>query len=291
MSVEAVELGKRFGEVWGIREVTLSVQPGTVAVLAGPNGAGKTTTTRVLTTYYRPDKGSARVCGFDVVKEFREVRRRVAYLPQGYGVSGDLTPEELIVASLMMRGFSYLDARRAAKMWLEELGLWEIRSRRFWVLSGGEKRRAVVAAGLAEPAEVYFLDEPTTGIDVEGRYEVLKVVRKAAAQGATVFMTTHNLSEAQLAADEVFFISSGRTVCSGKPSVLLEMFQWKYKAVVDRGCGDLGNLAHLDLGDKVVIYAKARSELYGILENLKLNVHGVREVDLEDVYLHAVRVG
>ncbi|MEM2168061.1 MAG: ABC transporter ATP-binding protein [Thermofilaceae archaeon] len=290
MGVEAVELGKRFGETWGVREITFSVKAGSVAVLAGPNGAGKTTTTRILTTYYKPDKGWARVCGFDVVKEFREVRRRVAYLPQGYGVSGDLTPEELVVASLMMRGFSYFEAKRAAREWLEELGLWEIRSRRFWVLSGGEKRRAVVASVLAEPAEVYFLDEPTTGIDVEGRYEVLRVVRRAAAKGATVFMTTHNLSEAQLAADEVFFINAGRTVLSGKPSALLEAFPWKHKAIADRGNGDLKGFPHLDLGDKVVIYAKARDELFSSLSELKLTIYEVREVDLEDIYLYAVRV-
>ncbi|PLJ77390.1 ABC transporter ATP-binding protein [Infirmifilum sp. SLHALR2] len=289
MTVEAEGLGKRFGEVWGVREATLSVERGTVAVLAGPNGAGKTTTTRILTTYYRPDKGWARVCGFDVVKEYREVRRRIAYLPQGYNVANDLTPEELVTAALMMRGYSYFSARREARRWLEELGLWEIRNRRLWQLSGGEKRRAVVASVLAEPAEVYFLDEPTTGIDVEGRYEVLKAVRKAASGGATVFMTTHNLSEAQLAADRVIFINSGRTVLTGSPAELLEKFPWKYKAVIDSPSQELRGFPHLSLGDKVVVYSSSRAELYSILEELKVPVHAVREVDLEDVYLHAVR--
>jgi len=224
-----------------------------------------------------------------VVKEYREVRRVISYLPQGYRVYGDLTPEELIVATLMERGYSYFEARREARRWLEELGLWELRGRRFWVLSGGEHRRALVASVLAVPAEVYLLDEPTTGIDVEGRYEVLKAVRRAAAEGAAVLVTTHNLSEAQLAADRVVFISAGRTVLSGAPSELLERFPWRYKAVVEKVPADLGGIPHVDLGDKVVLYFRTRSELYSALEELGAAVHSVKEVDLEDVYLSAVR--
>jgi ABC-2 type transport system ATP-binding protein len=289
MAVEARGLGKRFGEVWGLREATFELGKRFVGVLAGPNGAGKTTTTRILATYYRPDKGEAYVCGFDVVKEYREVRRVIAYMPQEYRVSLDLTPEELIVANLMKRGISYFDARREARRWLEALGMWELRKRRLWVLSGGERRRALVASVLAEPAEVYFLDEPTTGIDVEGRYEVLKVVREAVSQGATVFMTTHNLSEARVVADTVVFISSGVTVAAGNPQELLESFPWRFKAFVN-GRGELpGDVPHIRLGDRQVIYARAREELYELLKELKVDVHGVYEVDLEDVYLQVVR--
>lgn len=290
MNIEAFELGKKFGEIWGAKNVTLYVDKGSVAVLAGPNGAGKTTTTRILTTFFKPDKGWARVGGFDVVKEYREVRKIISYLPQGYGVSGDMTPEEFIVSTLMTRGFSYSEAKKEARRWLEVLGLWEIRNRRAWVLSGGERRRAVVASALAVPAVVYFLDEPTTGVDVEGRYAVLKAVREVAASGATVFMTTHNLAEAQIAADEVFFINSGTTISSGKPSLLMEALPYKFKAVVDKRNHLPEDIQHIDLGDKVVIYARTRSELYNFAEKLKTDIHEVREVDLEDAYLNAVKV-
>lgn len=291
MTIEARQLGKRFGEVWGVKEATFTLSKGMVGVLAGPNGAGKTTTVRILTTYYRPDKGEARVCGFDVARDYRRVRRVISYLPQGYGVSLDLTPEELIVSTLMSRGLGFFDAREEARRWLEALGMWELRKRRMWVLSGGERRRALVASVLAEPAEVYFLDEPTTGIDVEGRYEVLKVIREAVSHGATVFMTTHNLAEAQMAADIVVFISSGVTVKSGSPMQLLEGFPWRFKAVVNGRNGPPEGVPCLRLGDKLVVYAKTRSELYGLIEELKVDVHGVREVDLEDVYLHTVGGG
>ena len=291
MAVEAYQLGKRFGDVWGVKEATFELGRGMVGVLAGPNGAGKTTTTRILTTYYKPDKGEARVCGFDVVKDYKRVRRVISYLPQGYSVSLDLTPEELVVSTLMSRGLSFSDARREARRWLEALGMRELRKRRLWVLSGGERRRALVASVLAEPAEVYFLDEPTTGIDVEGRYEVLKVIREVVSHGATVFMTTHNLAEAQMVADIVVFINSGITVKLGSPTQLLESFPWRFKAVVNGRSSLPEGVPCLPLGDKLVVYARTRSELYGLLEELKVDVHGVREVDLEDVYLHTVGGG
>ncbi|MEM1509223.1 MAG: ABC transporter ATP-binding protein [Thermofilaceae archaeon] len=290
MNVEAFELGKKFGEIWGVKNVTLSVSNGSVAVLAGPNGAGKTTTTRILTTFFKPDKGWARVGGFDVTKEYREVRKIISYLPQGYGVSGDMTPEEFIISTLMTRGFSYSEAKKEARRWLEVLGLWDIRNRRAWVLSGGERRRTVVASALAVPATVYFLDEPTAGVDVEGRYATLKAVREVAANGATIFMTTHNLTEAQMVADEVFFINSGITITSGKPFFLVEALPYKFKAVVDKRNHLPEDIQYIDLGDKVVIYAKTRSELYNVVEELKTNIHEIREVDLEDAYLNAVRV-
>lgn len=287
--IEAYELGKRFGDVWGLRDATFKLGKGSVAVLAGPNGSGKTTTTRILTTYYRPDRGRAYVCGFDVVEEYREVRRVVAYLPQGYGVSLDMTPEELVVSELMMRGLSYMDANSEARRWLEALGMWELKNRRLWVLSGGERRRAMVASVLAEPAEAYFLDEPTAGIDIEGRYDVLKALREVASSGATVFMTTHNMVEAQMAADSVVFISGGVTTAAGSPRELIESFPWRFKAVVNNRSELPEDVPHLRLGDKLVVYAKTRSELYGLLEELKVDVHGVHEVDLEDVYLAKVR--
>uniref|UniRef100_A0A7C3SL43 ATP-binding cassette domain-containing protein n=1 Tax=Thermofilum pendens TaxID=2269 RepID=A0A7C3SL43_THEPE len=127
MSVVARGLGKKFGSVWGLREATFELERKSVSVLAGPNGAGKTTTTRILATYFKPDKGEAYVCGFDVVREYREVRRIIAYMPQEYRVSLDLTPEELVVSSLMKRGVSYSDAKREARRWLEALGMWELR--------------------------------------------------------------------------------------------------------------------------------------------------------------------
>jgi len=288
-AIEAFDLGKRFRDFWAVKSLSMKFRRSELGVLAGPNGAGKTTTVRMLTTYFKPSKGWARVAGYDTVKECKEVRRRVSYLPQGVGLYGDITPEEYVVQNLMLRGISYWDAKKEAKTWIELLGLWDVRKRRAYVLSGGEKRRALVAAALSVPAEVYILDEPTTGIDVEGRYTVLKALRRAAASGSTVLVTTHNLYEAQIAADSVVVIDRGQVVAEGHPQKLVDSFRWRFKAVIDKPGRPLTGVDHIDLGDKVVVYGASRGEVLRLVEELGVGVHAVKEVDLEDVYLYMVR--
>jgi ABC-2 type transport system ATP-binding protein len=197
MAVESVGLGKRFGNVWAVKDATFSVGERSIAVLAGPNGVGKTTTIRMLTTVLKPSKGFARVAGFDVVKEFREVRKRISYLPQDYAANWDATSYEFIACSLMIRGFSYFDARREARKWIEMLGLENVWNRPLRVLSGGEVRKTLVASTLASNTDIIFLDEPTTGLDVEARYTVLKAIRDSVkVTGSTIVLTTHMLEEA-----------------------------------------------------------------------------------------------
>ncbi len=288
--IECQGIGKKFGRIWGVEEVSFTAMKGSVTVLAGPNGAGKTTTVRVLTTVYKPDKGSARVAGYDVIREYREVRKRISYQPQTYGMSPDMTPEEMIVDNLMLHGYSYWDARREARKWLEELGLYHVRDRRGWVLSGGERRRTIVAAILAVPAEIYFLDEPTSGVDVEGRYEILKIIRRVVNEGSTILMTTHDMREAQMIADKVVFISKGKTIASGKPAELIESLPYKYKAIIRKSPDlRLTGYRYVDVGDKAIVYGETRSEIIGLVEELGVTTYDLREADLEDVYLNLVR--
>jgi len=290
--IECFDLGKRFGETWGVKEASFKATRGAVVVLAGPNGAGKTTTIRILTTVYKPDKGFARVAGYDVVKEYREVRKRVSYQPQIYDMPSNLTPMEFVVANLMMNGYSYLTARREAKRWLETLGLWDIRDRVGWVLSGGERRRALLASILAVEADVYFLDEPTTGIDVEGKYQVLKIIRETVSKGSAILLSTHDMIEAQLVADEIVFMSRGKTIAQGSPRELLNKIPYRYKAVVDKKrVLSLDVSKYIDVGDKAIIYGESRSELLNLLEDLDIINYEVKETDLEDVYLSIVRGG
>jgi ABC-2 type transport system ATP-binding protein len=289
-AVEAVELGRRFGDFWAVRNATFTVKRGSVAVLAGPNGAGKTTTVRMLATVLRPSKGSARVVGFDVVKEYLEVRRRIAYMPQDYTVVGDITPYEFITYSLMMRGVGYFTARREAKKWLDLLGLRQVAKRRSWVLSGGERRKMLVAATLAAGADVVFLDEPTTGLDVESKYSVLRIIREASKQtGTTVLLTTHMLEEAQLIADQVVFMNSGEVVASGTPSELLSRIPYKYKAVfelVDTKC--LSGVEYLSVGSKVIVWTRSVEEARELAETCRPFTYSIRETTLEDAYLYIV---
>jgi ABC-2 type transport system ATP-binding protein len=292
-AIEAFELGRRFGDFWAVRNATFTVKRGSVTVLAGPNGAGKTTTVRMLTTVLRPSKGSARVMGFDVVKDYLEVRRRISYMPQDYGIVGDITPYEFITYSLMMRGTGYFTARREAKKWLDLLGLRQVAKRRSWVLSGGERRKMIVAATLASNTDVVFLDEPTTGLDVESKYSVLRVIKEASKQtGSTILLTTHMLEEAQLIADQVVFMNSGVVVASGAPSDLLSKIPYKYKIVlevVDTRC--LSGVKYLDVGGKVIVWTRSIEEAKQVAETCKPFTYSIKETTLEDVYLYIVGGG
>ena len=289
MAVESVGLGKRFGDVWAVKDATFSVRKKSIAVLAGPNGAGKTTTIRMLTTVLKPSKGFARVAGFDVVKEFREVRKRISYLPQDYSANWDATPYEFIACSLMMRGFSYFDARREARKWIEMLGLENVWNRPLRVLSGGEKRKTLAASTLASNADIVFLDEPTTGLDVEARYTVLKAIRDSAkVTGSTIVLTTHMLEEAQLIADHVAFINGGEVIASGEPKELLSRLPYRFRVVlegIDRKC--LSN-KFIDLGEKVITWTRSEDEARQLVELCKSISFSVKDVTLEDVYLYIV---
>jgi len=290
IAVETSDLGKRFGDFWAVKNATFSIKRGCVAVLAGPNGAGKTTTVRMLTTVLKPSKGYARIEGFDVVKDYLEVRKRIAYMPQDYGIPGDITPYEFIKYSLMMKGFSYFTARREAKKWIDLLGLRQVANRSGWVLSGGERRKMIVAATLASNADVIFLDEPTAGLDVESKYSVLRAIKEASKQtGSTILLTTHMLEEAQLIADQVVFVNSGVVVTTGTPRELLGKIPYKYKVIleaVDKKC--LNGTKYIDLGDKIMVWTKSIDEARQITDECKSYNYSIRETTLEDVYLYIV---
>jgi ABC-2 type transport system ATP-binding protein len=161
------------------------------------------------------------------------------------------------------------------------------------VLSGGERRKMIVAATLASNTDVVFLDEPTTGLDVESKYSVLRVIKEASKQtGSTILLTTHMLEEAQLIADQVVFMNSGVVVASGAPSDLLSKIPYKYKIVlevVDTRC--LSGVKHLDVGGKVIVWTRSIEEAKQVAETCKPFTYSIRETTLEDVYLYIVGGG
>jgi ABC-2 type transport system ATP-binding protein len=293
ISIEAVDLGKKFGEFWAIRGVSFNVKKESIGVLAGPNGAGKTTTVRILATFYKPSKGFARVEGFDVVRDHGEVRKRIAYMPQDYGFTGDITPYEFIVYNLMMRGFSYFEARQEAKYWIELLGLDRVSRSRIWVLSGGERRKVLVGSTLASGAEVVFLDEPTAGLDVESKYKVLSLVKEIAGKtGSTILLTTHMLEEAQLIADYVVFINNGVVITEGAPLDILARIPYRFRVILentDLKC--LGDKHYINLGGKTITWTRSLEEAEYIRENCRPLSYSIKDVSLEDVYLYIVGGG
>ncbi|MGC0404522.1 ABC-2 type transport system ATP-binding protein [Streptomyces sp. SAI-126] len=211
-------LEKRFGEVHALRGLDLAVAPGTVCGILGPNGAGKTTAVRLLTTLLRPDSGSARVAGHDLVREPEAVRRAIAVTGQYASVDGDLTGREnlrLFARLHRVRG----PAERAAEL-LDRFGLAEAADRTASTYSGGMRRRLDLAASLVRRPEILFLDEPTTGLDPASRNLIWDGVRELTADGTTVLLTTQYLEEADQLAHDIALVDQGRVAHTGSPAQL-----------------------------------------------------------------------
>ncbi|MGY1528124.1 ATP-binding cassette domain-containing protein [Streptomyces sp. MN3] len=211
-------LEKRFGAVHALRGLDLAVAEGTVCGLLGPNGAGKTTAVRLLTTLLRPDAGSARVAGLDLVREAAAVRRRIGVTGQDTSIDGDLTGRENL--RLFARLYRARDASARADALLDRFGLAEAADRPASTWSGGMRRRLDLAVSLVRRPEVLFLDEPTTGLDPAGRGLIWEVVRELTGEGTTVLLTTQYLEEADQLADDIALVDRGRVAHTGSPAEL-----------------------------------------------------------------------
>jgi len=214
-AIETDNLVKHFGMTRALDGMDLSVRRGSVYGLLGPNGAGKTTAIRVLATLLKPDGGTARVLGHDVVREAAAVRAKVSLTGQFASVDEDLTGYENLVLVARLFGFSWARARSRGRELLEAFGLTEVAKRQVRQYSGGMRRRLDIAASLVVTSELLFLDEPTTGLDPRSRSQVWDIVRAIAAEGATVLLTTQYLEEADRLADRLAVIDHGRVIAEG----------------------------------------------------------------------------
>jgi ABC-2 type transport system ATP-binding protein len=221
-SITATALTKSYGDLAVLDGIDLHVARGTVFALLGPNGAGKTTTVRILSTLVRPDGGSARVAGFDVVAQRRRVRRAISLTGQHAAVDDLQTGEENLRTMGRLAGLSGPAARRRAAELLDRFGLADAGRRRAGTYSGGMRRRLDLAAGLVAEPEVIFLDEPTTGLDPRSRQAMWDVITGLVGTGVTVFLTTQYLEEADRLADRVAVLDGGHIVAEGTPAQLKE---------------------------------------------------------------------
>jgi ABC-2 type transport system ATP-binding protein len=214
-AIETRALAKSFGKTRALDGIDLDVREGSVYGLLGPNGAGKTTTIRVLATLLKPDSGHATVAGLDVVREPDAVRRKVGLTGQYASVDEDLTGIENLVLVGRLLGLSWSAARRRATELLDAFGLSEAAGRQVRTYSGGMRRRIDIGASLVTVPDILFLDEPTTGLDPRGRNQVWELVRRIAAEGTTVLLTTQYLDEADRLAERMAVIDHGRVIAEG----------------------------------------------------------------------------
>src|SRR5215207_6260721 len=212
----AVEgLVKTYGDVRALDGVDLETAPGTVLGLLGPNGAGKTTAVRVLTTLLKPDAGSARVAGLDVVKDAAKLRARIGLAGQYAAIDDNLTGVENLVMVGRLYGEKRKAARARAHELLERFDLTAAGDRIAKTYSGGMRRRLDLAAAIVARPQVLFLDEPTTGLDPRSRMDLWSTIEDLVADGTTVLLTTQYLDEADRLADSIVVVDGGKVIAKG----------------------------------------------------------------------------
>ncbi|HWH26898.1 MAG TPA: ATP-binding cassette domain-containing protein [Pseudolysinimonas sp.] len=219
-AIEAHGLTKRFGKTQALAGVDLLVEEGRVLGVLGPNGAGKTTAVRVLATLLKPDAGTARVAGHDVLRDSAAVRRAIGLTGQYASVDEDLTGIENLVMIGQLLHLSASQARVRATELLGQFELTDAGKRLAKTYSGGMRRRLDLAASLVGRPSVVYLDEPTTGLDPSKRDDVWEMVRELTRQGTTVLLTTQYLEEADALAEEISVIDHGRVIAHDTPEGL-----------------------------------------------------------------------
>lgn len=299
--IVAENLARHFGEVKAVDGINLTVNQGEIFGFLGPNGAGKSTAVRMLTTLLRPTSGTARVAGFDVVKQADDVRRNIGVALQDAAIDPLMTGYELLELQATLYGISSSTMKQRADELLERVGLTAAADRRVSTYSGGMRRRLDLALSLIHQPVVLFLDEPTTGLDPMSRLTLWEEVRRLNREGTTVMLTTQYLEEADQLADRIAIIDHGKIVREGKPSELKRTVDdptllinvsrehtETAKAVLAR-FGDLRPTAEGTLGvglkggaERVAEVVRALDNASIVVEHLELN-----QPSLDDVFAEA----
>ncbi|WP_146840943.1 ATP-binding cassette domain-containing protein [Cellulomonas composti] len=302
-AIVARGLVKRYKGVTALAGIDLTVPQGTVLALLGPNGAGKTTAVRILTTLLRPDAGSARVAGVDVLHEPRAVRRRIGLSGQYAAVDEYLTGYENLEMVGRLYHLGRKRSRERARELLAGFRLEEAADRPSRTYSGGMRRRLDLAAALVANPPVIFLDEPTTGLDPRGRADMWEVIQTLVAGGTTLLLTTQYLEEADVLADDIVVIDHGEVIAQGTADELkLQVGGERLELTVS----ELGTLERagrvleplgvgrptLDEGRRSLLMpvtggARTLTEALRVLdaEGIALDDVGLRRPTLDDVFL------
>ncbi|GIJ28048.1 daunorubicin resistance protein DrrA family ABC transporter ATP-binding protein [Micromonospora qiuiae] len=299
-AVELVDLRKSFADLVVLDGLSMRMPSGGVHALLGPNGAGKTTTVRILATLTRPDSGSVRVAGHDVVRDRRRVRRTISLAGQHAALDDEQTGAENLIMLARLAGLSGRAARDRAAALLERFDLTDTAGRRVVTYSGGMRRRLDLAASLVGTPSVIFLDEPTTGLDPRSRQGLWELIGELAGAGVTVLLTTQYLEEADRLADRIAVLHGGRLAAEGTAAELKRRFGAQRLELTWRDAASFAEAARR-LNERVTHREPARRELSvatdgsapqvrSLLDEVDPDRRGVvrfnvREATLDDVFL------
>lgn len=215
-------LHKSYGEAEVVKGISLDIKEGEFFGFLGPNGAGKTTTIGSVTGLVTFDEGTIHVFGKDVQKEYKEARKLIGLSPQDFTIDIFRTPWETLTFNAGYFGIPRAQAKRRTEELLLRFGLWEHRSKSFNQLSGGMKRRVMLARALIHKPKLLILDEPTAGVDVELRLSLWQELKAIQKEGVTILLTTHYLEEAERLCERIAIIHKGKILLDEKTKILLE---------------------------------------------------------------------
>ena len=271
--IEVQDLTVRFGDLAAVDGISFSVRRGEIFGFLGPNGAGKTTTIRTITTIQRMASGRILVDGFDVDKDYLEVRRRIGIAQQHISLDKHLTVRQNIKQHALLHKIprSEMDARIGRAV--ELLGLDEYMDRLVDELSGGWKRKTSIVCSMVHEPEILLLDEPTAGLDTMSRHVLWDLVRTLNGRGTTIFLTTHYMEEAELLCDRVAIMNHGRIVAMGTVDELRD--------IVGRVTVETTDAE----GRTVRRHFEDRGSARTFADSLGDRYYSMRRTTLEDVYL------
>ncbi len=242
--VEVRNLSKKFGSFEAVRKISFNLQQGEIFGFLGPNGAGKTTTINMLTGLALPSSGSFTIAGFDGIREIKRVQGKIGIVPDESNLYEELSGLENLMFCASLYGMEKTQRKSRSKALLEQFGLADTGRKLFKHYSKGMKRKLTLAAGIIHHPEILFLDEPTTGIDVESARQIRKLIQDLNKQGCTIFLTTHYIEEAERLCDRIGFIVDGQMVALGTQSELMQNVQKEYQLALafENGAQNLKDL-------------------------------------------------
>jgi len=297
LAIEARDLRKSYGDVQALDGLSLSVESGEFFGLLGPNGAGKTTFINILVGLVHKTGGEASVFGHDVETEYQQARDAIGLAPQEFNVDRFFPIREVLQHKAGYHGISPAEARRRAENALRTVGIWEKRDTRFDWLSGGMKRRFMLARALVSDPDLLILDEPTAGVDVQLRRDLWTIINRMNDAGTTILLTTHYIEEAEQLCDRVAIVDDGRKVEVATPDDLMDRGTDRITvglreppttapALSLPGVHDVT----LDDGRLVVTAARGSAVVPDLLRALDERGHEVTDVDIERASLEEVFV-
>lgn len=301
--IQIEQLSKVYdGGYQALKNINLTINKGEIVALLGPNGAGKTTLISTICGIINPSSGNVNVDGYDIIDDFRHTRKAIALVPQELTTDSFETVWDTVTFS---RGlFGHKPNPNLIEQTLKDLSLWEKKDNRIMELSGGMKRRVMIAKALSHEPRVLFLDEPTAGVDVELRRDMWQLVRQLRAKGVTIILTTHYIEEAEEIADRIGIIKNGQLMLIEDKAILMQKLGKKQllldlKISLSQIPESISNFAvQLQNDGKRLIYTYDTSEEHtGIATLLKLlSDSGIQFTDLktdqsslEDIFVSLVK--